>query len=100
MIFAPKYDYMNIRKLSIIIPAYNEANTIAQLLYGVVNAPLPSGIEKEIIIIDDCSTDNTALQVRKVQQSNPNAHIPSSKKTKEKDLLYEQVSNWQTAKLS
>lgn len=94
---------MNIRKLSIIIPAYNEANTIAQLLYGVVNAPLPSGIEKEIIIIDDCSTDNTALQVRKVQQSNPNAHIkyiPSSKKTKEKDLLYEQVSNWQTAKLS
>lgn len=55
---------MNIRKLSIIIPAYNEANTIAQLLYGVVNAPLPSGIEKEIIIIDDCSTDNTALQVR------------------------------------
>lgn len=66
---------MNIRKLSIIIPAYNEANTIAQLLYGVVNAPLPSGIEKEIIIIDDCSTDNTALQVRKVQQSNPNAHI-------------------------
>lgn len=66
---------MNIRKLSIIIPAYNEANTIAQILYGVVNAPLPSGIEKEIIIIDDCSTDNTALQVRKVQQSNPNAHI-------------------------
>lgn len=92
---------MNIRKLSIIIPAYNEANTIAQILYGVVNAPLPSGIEKEIIIIDDCSTDNTALQVRKVQQSNPNAHIiPSSKKIKEKDLLYEQASNWQTAKLS
>jgi glycosyltransferase involved in cell wall biosynthesis len=93
---------MNIRKLSIIIPAYNEANTIAQILYGVINVPLPSGIEKEIIIIDDCSTDNTALQVSKVQQSNPNAHIiyPSSKKIKEKDLLYEQVSNWQTAKLS
>lgn len=42
---------MNIRKLSIIIPAYNEANTIAQILYGVINVPLPSGIEKSSLMI-------------------------------------------------
>lgn len=66
---------MTIKKLSIIIPAYNEENTIAQLLGDVIKASLPEGVEKEIIIIDDCSTDDTASQVNKVRRSNPNVHI-------------------------
>jgi len=66
---------MNIRKLSVIIPAYNEAETITQLLHGVINASLPDGIEKEIIVIDDCSTDDTAARVREVRKLHPNARI-------------------------
>ncbi len=44
-------------KLSVIIPAYNERDTLAECLARVV-AALPT-LEKEIIIVDDCSTDGT-----------------------------------------
>src|SRR3990172_3963770 len=45
--------------LSIVIPAYNERDTIAAIVRAVLNAPLPEGIDREIIIVDDCSTDGT-----------------------------------------
>ncbi len=61
--------------LSIIIPAFNEAATIANLLQRVVAAPLPTGIEKEIIIIDDCSIDQTGLQVQSFADNNPDTFI-------------------------
>jgi glycosyltransferase involved in cell wall biosynthesis len=41
-------------KLSIVIPCYNEANTIEAIVDAVANAPYG---EKEIIVVDDCSTD-------------------------------------------
>src|SRR3989344_5556278 len=43
--------------LSIVIPAYNEKATILELLKRVEAVELP--LEKEIIIVDDCSTDGT-----------------------------------------
>jgi len=43
-------------KLSIIIPCFNEIDTIEELIFRVKNAPINS---KEIIIIDNCSTDGT-----------------------------------------
>lgn len=46
------------RLLSIVVPAYNEEHSIAQILDRIVSAELP-GIEKEIIVINDCSSDNT-----------------------------------------
>lgn len=46
-------------KLSIIIPIYNEERTIVQLVERVEHAVLPQGITKEIILINDCSTDGT-----------------------------------------
>lgn len=58
------------QKLSIIIPAYNEENTIEQLLEKVKIVELPKGIVKEIIIINDCSTDGTALIVDKYIKNN------------------------------
>lgn len=45
--------------LSIIIPAYNEERTIKQLLNKVAQVKLPGLLKKEIIIVDDGSTDNT-----------------------------------------
>jgi len=56
-------------KLSIIIPVFNEQNTIAEVLTKVENVSLP-GIQKEIIIIDDASSDNTANILKKQQKKN------------------------------
>lgn len=45
--------------LSIIIPAYNESKTITSVLDKITEVKLPRDTEKEIIIVDDCSTDPT-----------------------------------------
>jgi len=47
-------------KVSIIIPVYNEFRTFSQVLERVRSAPLPAGCGKEVIVIDDGSTDGTA----------------------------------------
>ena len=54
---------MIINKLSILIPAYNEAKTIHQILDRVIDVDLVNGIQKEIIIINDCSKDDTQLVI-------------------------------------
>lgn len=48
-----------VHTLSIIIPAYNEEKTIAELLQRVLDANLGTGIERELIVVNDCSTDST-----------------------------------------
>lgn len=48
-----------INKLSIIIPAYNEAPTIHNILNKIKEVELINDVIKEIIIVDDCSTDRT-----------------------------------------
>ncbi len=52
-----------IKKLSIIIPVYNEANTIAQVLDRIGEVKLIRNIEKEVIIVNDCSTDDTEVVI-------------------------------------
>ena len=46
-------------KLSVVIPAYNEAKTIHLILNKVIAVNLIGNLEKEIIIVNDCSKDNT-----------------------------------------
>jgi glycosyltransferase involved in cell wall biosynthesis len=53
----------NIEKLSIVIPVYNERATIHQIVEAVESVPL-DGLEKEIVIVDDCSRDGTAELLR------------------------------------
>jgi glycosyltransferase involved in cell wall biosynthesis len=62
---------MQITKLSIIIPAYNEGKTIRNVLENVANLVLLSDIEKEIIVINDCSTDNTRDEIEQFIEDNP-----------------------------
>ncbi len=50
-------------KLSIIIPVFNEEKTISEILKRVNNVKIP-GIEKEIIVVDDGSTDSTEFQIK------------------------------------
>ena len=48
------------KTISIVIPVYNEQDTIHTLVERVVAAPLPDGIAREIICVNDCSKDDTA----------------------------------------
>ena len=59
----------SIKKLSILIPAYNESKTIVSILEKIIRVDLPETIKKEIIIIDDCSTDHTDEKVAQVMKS-------------------------------
>jgi glycosyltransferase involved in cell wall biosynthesis len=56
---------MLIKKLSIVIPAYNEAATIHLILNKVLAVKLINDIEKEIIIVNDCSKDATKEVIEK-----------------------------------
>jgi len=61
--------------LSIVIPAYNEERTIHLILNKVKAVSLPSGWNKEVILVNDCSKDNTAGAVQQYQAGNPDFPI-------------------------
>ncbi len=66
---------MNIQKLSIVIPVYNEGRTIHFILDKVRDVILLNQIEKEIIIVNDCSTDDTESAIERYMQANPGMPI-------------------------
>jgi glycosyltransferase involved in cell wall biosynthesis len=66
---------MSIQKLSILIPAYNEENTIQVILEKVQEVELPNNIQKEIVIVNDCSKDATVAKVDEYMVANPNMDI-------------------------
>jgi glycosyltransferase involved in cell wall biosynthesis len=61
--------------LSIIIPAYNEEETIHLILDKVCDVNLIGGLNKEIIIVNDCSTDNTPMVLEKYIVEHPDINI-------------------------
>ncbi len=54
--------------LSVIVPAYNEEDTLFVLLSKVAEAKLPRDVDREIIVINDASKDNTAQEAKRFQQ--------------------------------
>lgn len=62
-------------KLSVIIPAYNEAATIHLILNKVLAVTLINDIQKEIIIVNDCSTDKTEAVIKEFISNNPGCNI-------------------------
>lgn len=61
--------------LSIVIPAYNEERTIHRILDKVKAVELIGGIQKEIIITNDCSKDDTEGAIRRYMADNPSLNI-------------------------
>jgi glycosyltransferase involved in cell wall biosynthesis len=47
-------------KLSILVPVYNERTVVERSLAQVLAAPLPENMDRELIVVDDCSTDGTS----------------------------------------
>lgn len=66
---------MTTGKLSIIVPCYNEEHSIRAMLDRVMSASLPSGISKEIIIVNDCSTDRSVAVVEDFIKAHPQEEI-------------------------
>ena len=64
-----------IHQLSIVIPAYNEGRTIHLILDKVKAVQLMNDIKKEIIIVNDCSKDDTEEAVMRYQSQNPDVNI-------------------------
>ena len=56
-------------KLSIIIPVYNEARTIGLVIETIYNLELIQNIEKEIVIVNDCSTDESGIEIKRALES-------------------------------
>ena len=63
------------KKLSIIIPAYNEGRTIHLILDKIKQVSLLNEIEKEIIIVNDCSKDDTERAIQSYMVQNPELNI-------------------------
>ncbi|MGZ8523136.1 MAG: glycosyltransferase family 2 protein [Chitinophagaceae bacterium] len=61
--------------LSIIIPAYNEEHTIHQILNKIKEVELIGNMTKEIILVNDCSTDGTEEAIVTYMQGNPELPI-------------------------
>jgi len=61
--------------LSIVIPAYNEGKTIHLILNKIKEVQLPNGLEKEIIIVNDCSKDNTEEAILLYQSQNSDFNV-------------------------
>lgn len=68
-------DKFEAQTLSVIIPSYNEATTLPTLLERLIAVTLPDGFEKDIIIVDDGSTDDTPATAEAFIKAHPDERI-------------------------
>ena len=62
-------------KLSVLIAAYNEEETLRTCVLGVLNAPISNAMTMEIIIVNDASTDATMEVAKGLAAEFPNIHV-------------------------
>jgi glycosyltransferase involved in cell wall biosynthesis len=58
-------------KLSILMPVYNERTMVERCIAQVLAAPLPEDLERELVIVDDQSTDGTWAILQRLAESHP-----------------------------
>jgi glycosyltransferase involved in cell wall biosynthesis len=61
--------------LSILIPVYNERSVVEQSLGLVLAAPLPENMSRELVIVDDCSTDGTWNILQRLAAADPRINL-------------------------
>src|ERR1044072_5432943 len=64
---------MSSHSISILVALYNEAEFIGPRLERVLAAPLPDGLDREVIVVDDCSTDGSAEIAEAIAAQLPSA---------------------------
>jgi glycosyltransferase involved in cell wall biosynthesis len=62
---------MDLQKVSVVIPVYNEEATVQELVALVVAAPVPEGLSREIICVNDCSRDGTGAKLDELPSLHP-----------------------------
>src|SRR5437016_14649235 len=62
-------------KLSILMPVYNERTVVDRSISQVLMAPLPENMERELVIIDDCSTDGTVAILERLAAAFPQIQL-------------------------
>ncbi len=66
---------MEVKKLSVIVPAYNEEATIQTILTTLAGVQLLNNIAMEIIVVNDCSRDKTAERLQQFIDAHPQVNI-------------------------
>ncbi|MGB1240970.1 MAG: glycosyltransferase family 2 protein [Chitinophagales bacterium] len=66
---------MKFDTLSILVPVYNEEHTIQKILTRLMEIELINGIQKEIILVNDCSTDDSEEKIQEFITSHPQVSI-------------------------
>src|SRR5580765_5454055 len=61
--------------LSILIPVYNERTVVEKSLAMVLAAPLPENMDRELVIVDDCSTDGTSQILEGLARGEPRIRL-------------------------
>jgi glycosyltransferase involved in cell wall biosynthesis len=61
--------------LSILIPVYNERTVVERSLALVLSAPLPENMDRELVVVDDCSTDGTSEILERLAASEPRIRL-------------------------
>jgi glycosyltransferase involved in cell wall biosynthesis len=64
-------------KLSILIPVYNERTVVERSISQVITAPLPEDMDRELVIVDDCSTDGTSEILQRLANAFPQIRLYS-----------------------
>ncbi|MCX6589732.1 MAG: glycosyltransferase [Acidobacteria bacterium] len=70
--------------LSVLVPVYNERTVVRASLSKVLEAPLPDGVEREVILVDDCSTDGTGEILEEFVRAHPDIRLFRKRKNEGK----------------
>ncbi|MBM3811571.1 MAG: glycosyltransferase [Acidimicrobiia bacterium] len=62
-------------KVSILVPVFNERTLVRRSLDAVLSAPLPEQMERELIVVDDCSTDGTSAILESIAAAEPRIRL-------------------------